>query len=75
LTKFVDIHPWPPIGGLRHIAFFRASNGFARAFVRVWRTLLVDEAMFFQVIAEKNQTDADDNRWSHKPSSDSNHDS
>jgi hypothetical protein len=75
LTQWNDYHIFPTIGGMRHIAFNRKSNGFARAFVHVGRRLVVVEAVFFEVIAELNQTDADDNHWSHKPSSDLNHDS
>jgi hypothetical protein len=41
-------HAWPPPGGLRHLIFHSDSNGFAAAFVRVGRRVLVDEARFFE---------------------------
>ncbi len=28
LTKWNEHHPWPPIGGLRHLVFHEKSNGF-----------------------------------------------
>lgn len=43
-------HPWPPIGGMRWIIFNAAANGFASAFVRVGRRILVDEAEFFRCV-------------------------
>ncbi len=48
LTKWEEFHPWPSTGGLRHLAFYRDKNGFAPAFVKVGRKLLVDEAKFFE---------------------------
>lgn len=58
LVDWPDIHPWPPIGGLRHLAFHADTNGFAPAFVRVGKRVLVDEAAFFRAVAAKNQTQA-----------------
>jgi hypothetical protein len=43
-------HPWPPLGGLRHLIFHADSNGFRDAFVRVGRRVLVDEARFFEAV-------------------------
>ncbi|EHL24404.1 hypothetical protein KYG_03084 [Acidovorax sp. NO-1] len=40
-------HPWPPIGGLRHLIFHAASNGFDKVIRRVGRRVLIDEAAFF----------------------------
>ena len=40
-------HPWPPLGGLRHLVRHRRTNGFARVVRRVGARLLVDEAAFF----------------------------
>jgi hypothetical protein len=47
-------HAWPPIGGLRHLIFNEKTNGFARAFKRVGRSVLIDEQAFFQIVDEKN---------------------
>lgn len=40
-------HPWPPIGGLRHLIFFAATNGFNKVIRRIGRRVLIDEAAFF----------------------------
>jgi hypothetical protein len=50
-------HSWPPQGGLRHLIFNEKTNGFASAFKRVGRRILVDEQEFFRIIEEKNQGD------------------
>jgi hypothetical protein len=55
LTAWPDHHPWPPIGGLRHLVFNADSNGFATAFVRVGTRVLVDEAAFFRAVEAKNR--------------------
>ncbi|MEC4747223.1 hypothetical protein [Methylomicrobium sp. Wu6] len=47
-------HSWPPIGGLRHLIFNAETNGFATAFKRVGRRVLIDEAEFFNCIAKQN---------------------
>lgn len=47
-------HSWPPIGGLRHLIFHAETNGFATAFKRVGRRVLIDEAEFFNCIAKQN---------------------
>ena len=41
-------HPWPPIGGIRHLIFGAASNGFDKVIRRIGRRVLIDEAAFFQ---------------------------
>ncbi|MBL8252492.1 MAG: hypothetical protein JNJ76_02710 [Candidatus Competibacter sp.] len=51
LTDWIHYHPWPPIGGLRHLMFYRESNGFAPAFVKCGRRVLIDEAEFFDCVA------------------------
>ena len=47
-------HSWPPPGGLRHLIFNEKTNGFALAFKRVGRRVLVDENAFFAVIDLQN---------------------
>ena len=48
-------HSWPPQGGLRHLIFNEKTNGFATAFKRVGRRVLIDEAAFFAVVDKQNQ--------------------
>ena len=48
-------HSWPPQGGLRHLIFNEKSNGFATAFKRVGRRVLIDEAEFFACVNNQNQ--------------------
>ena len=40
-------HPWPPIGGLRHLIFNAEKNGFKQVIRRIGRRVLIDEAEFF----------------------------
>ncbi len=47
VSKWSDFHPWPPVGGLRHLIFNAKTNGFDRVIRRVGRRVLVDEAAFF----------------------------
>ena len=51
LTDWNKHHEWPPQGGLRHLMFYRESNGFARAFVKCGRRVLVNEQEFFSAVA------------------------
>ncbi len=46
-TKWHEHHPWPPIGGLRHLIFFAETNGFNKVLRRIGRRVLIDEAAFF----------------------------
>lgn len=46
-------HPWPPIGGLRHLIFHADQNGFSKAIRRIGRRVLIDEAAFFQWVDEQ----------------------
>ena len=47
-------HPWPPIGGLRHLVFHAKSNGFDKVVKRVGRRVLLDEQAFFVWVDEQN---------------------
>ncbi len=51
-----DFHPWPPIGGLRHLIFFSESNGFDQVIRRVGRRVLIDESAFFSWVASHSNT-------------------
>jgi len=59
LTDWPKHHPWPPLGGLRHLAFNRHSNGFSRCVRKIGRRLLIDEAEFFAWVAEQDRASAD----------------
>jgi hypothetical protein len=47
VTKWPELHAWPPIGGLRHLIFNAHSNGFAAVIRRIGGRVLIDEAAFF----------------------------
>ncbi|MEP7316067.1 MAG: hypothetical protein ABI667_05175 [Sphingomicrobium sp.] len=40
-------HPWPPLGGLRHLVFHAGTNGFDAVVRRCGRRVLIDEQAFF----------------------------
>jgi len=46
-TSWNEHHPWPPIGGLRHLIFFAETNGFDKVIRRIGLRVLIDEAAFF----------------------------
>lgn len=46
-TEWPHHHPWPPIGGLRHLIFNADSNGFSKVIRRAGRRVLIDEQAFF----------------------------
>lgn len=48
VTAWPACHPWPPIGGLRHLIFHSGANGFDRVVRRVGGRVLIDEAAFFE---------------------------
>jgi len=58
VTKWSEHHDWPPIGGLRHLIFNAQTNGFAPAFKRVGRRVLIDEKAFFECVDRQNQRGA-----------------
>lgn len=65
VPEWNEHHSWPPIGGLRHLIHHAEprqnsrgetipGNGFATAFKRVGRRVLVDEAEFFRIVHAQN---------------------
>ncbi len=46
--KWNQYHPWPSVGGLRHLIFFRKENGFERCIRHVGRRLLISESDFME---------------------------
>lgn len=46
VTKWSEFHPWPPVGGLRHLIFNSSANGFDKCVKRIGRRVLIDETAF-----------------------------
>lgn len=55
LTDWPKYHPWPPLGGLRHMVFHGERTGFSKVTVKVGRRRLIDEKKFFEFVQEQNQ--------------------
>ena len=55
VNKWPEHHAWPPLGGLRHLIFHEKENGFDAVVCRVGRRVLINEAAFFQWVAEQGQ--------------------
>ncbi len=53
LTDWPKYHPWPRLGGLRHLVFHSDKNNFDRCVKRVGRRVLIDEAAFFAWVNEQ----------------------
>lgn len=53
VTQWKDYHPWPPIGGLRHLIFFEKTNGFKHCVVRLGRRVLINEDKFFEWVEQQ----------------------
>ncbi len=53
VSKWNEFHESPPIGGIRHLIFFRNDNGFAKVLKRPNRTWLIDEKAFFKWVSER----------------------
>ena len=54
LTQWNEFHPWPPLGGLRHLVFNAGTNGFAKVVKRAGRRVLIDEQAFFEWLDEQS---------------------
>lgn len=54
-TNWNNHHEWPPIGGLRNLIFNKDKNGFAKVIKKVGKRVLIDEAAFFEWIANQGQ--------------------
>jgi hypothetical protein len=52
VNEWVKHHPWPPIGGLRHLIFNEETNGFNKVVRRIGSRVLIDEAAFFEWVNE-----------------------
>lgn len=53
-TDWCKEHSWPPLGGLRHLIFHAATNGFQKVIRRCGRRVLINEHEFFRWIEEIN---------------------
>jgi hypothetical protein len=53
VPKWNEHFDWPPPGGLRHLIFNAETNGFAAAFKRVGRTVLVNAPVFWAIVENK----------------------
>ncbi|MDG5469957.1 hypothetical protein P9J64_16685 [Deltaproteobacteria bacterium IMCC39524] len=48
IEKWPDFHPWPPVGGLRHIRFWAKDKGATECFVKKGGRVLVRERKFLE---------------------------
>lgn len=53
VTEWPQHHPWPPIGGLRHLIYHAHVNGFDQVIRRIGRRVLIDEQSFFDWVNGK----------------------
>ncbi len=58
LVEWPKYHPWPPVGGLRHMVFYGEKTGFSKVIKKVGRRVLIDEQKFFEFIEEQNNAAA-----------------
>ena len=56
LTKWSQYHSWPPVGGLRHLVFYKNCNGFDKVVKKVGSRVLIDENKFFEWVEEQNKS-------------------
>lgn len=47
VAQFCERHAWATPGGIRHLVFNKATNGFAPCVKRLGRRVLLDEAAVF----------------------------
>lgn len=60
-TRYIPVpnwnnhHEWPPIGGLRNLIFNKEKNGFSSVVKKVGKRVLIDEAAFFEWVANQGK--------------------
>lgn len=54
VRQFCERHPWATPGGVRHLIFNAASNGFHRVIRRIGRRVVIDEAAFLAWLEEQD---------------------
>lgn len=55
VTDWDKHHSWPPLGGLRHLIFNAATNGFGKVIRRAGRRVLIDECAFFEWLDKQHE--------------------
>lgn len=48
-------HGWPTTAGLRNLIFNKDKNGFAKVVKKVGKRVLIDEAAFFEWVANQGK--------------------
>ncbi len=48
MNKWEEFHPWPPIGGMRHIRFYAKEKGATDCFVKKGSRVLIRERAFLE---------------------------
>ncbi|HBD7468634.1 TPA: hypothetical protein ACUTUG_000732 [Legionella pneumophila] len=60
-TRYIPVpnwekhHEWPRIGGLRNLIFNKDKNGFDKVVKKVGKRVLIDEAAFFEWVANQGK--------------------
>jgi hypothetical protein len=54
LTDWPKYHPWPPLGGLRHLVFHAKKNGFEEVICKASGRILINEKSFFRWLNKYN---------------------
>ncbi|HBC0463165.1 TPA: hypothetical protein I8Y81_000288 [Legionella pneumophila] len=55
VTNWNDYHIWPPLGGIRYLIFHKEKNGFNKVIKKVGKRVLIDEAAFFEWVANQGK--------------------
>ncbi|HAT1597248.1 TPA: hypothetical protein JAN72_06555 [Legionella pneumophila] len=55
VTNWNDYHIWPPKGGIRYLIFNKNKNGFDKVVKKVGKRVLIDEAAFFEWVANQGK--------------------
>lgn len=50
ITRWPEYHPYPTVSGMRYLRFHQKNLGFASAFVKLNKRILVDEQEFFRIL-------------------------
>ena len=60
-TRYIPVpnweyhHEWPRISGLRNLIFNKDKNGFSKVVKKVGKRVLIDEAAFFEWVANQGK--------------------
>lgn len=52
IPKWPQYHPYPTVSGMRYLRFY-PELGYASAFVKINKRILVDEQEFFRILRSK----------------------